>query len=180
MLLQRKRALTIAAFVFYPAIAFLLLKCAPFQGGGLVKFIDYINAEMEQPFSISWSENSIKVVLIGTAIYALIWFLVITSLKNTRPGEEHGSAHWTSPGSVTRKYKARKPRKLKYKAKQLGLPEDATKEELILAAERYLMVNGLSGMKLQKQDKAPAVPNSHTRVQQTGTTAAPVKEGGQN
>ena len=74
MLLQRRRALTLAAFILYPAIAFFLLKCAPFQGKGLIQFIDYLNSEMERPFSVSWSSSSIKVLFIGTAVYAQTYY----------------------------------------------------------------------------------------------------------
>ena len=163
MLLQRRRALTLAAFILYPAIAFFLLKCAPFQGKGLIQFIDYLNLEMERPFSVSWSSSSIKVLFIGTAVYALIWFIVITSLKNTRPGEEYGSARWTSAGSITRKFGAHFPKSDEDKRKLLGLSENATEEEMMLAAERYLWINGMSKIPLGSAP-APAAPEAAPRL----------------
>lgn len=159
MLLQRKRALTIAAFCLYPAIAFFLLKCAPFSGKGMLQFIDFLNAEMGgNPFSLTWSSNSIKVLLIGTVVYALIWFIVITSLKNTRPGEEYGSDKWTSAGYITRKFGAHYPKSLEDQKKLLGLGEDATEDDMIRAAERYLWHNGL--YKIPLDQKAIHVPKS--------------------
>lgn len=158
MLLQRKRALTIAAFCIYPAIAFFLLKCAPFPGKGLIQFIDYLNKEMANPFSISWCSNSIKVLLLGTMVYALIWFIVITSLKNTRPGEEYGSDKWTSAGYITRKFGAHFPKSLEEQKKLLNLGEDATEQDMILAAERYLWHNGL--YKIPLDQKAVHIPKN--------------------
>lgn len=175
MLLQRKRALTVAAFVMYPAIAFLLLKCAPFPGKGLIEFIDFINREMtEKPFSLSWSDNSIRVLLIGTVAYALIWFIAITSVENTRPGEEYGSARWTSPASITRKFRARYPFRLKDKARMVCIPwknraKDELKEAIYLECEQFLLVNNF---KMVKQPKAPRVKKKKAVVHQNVQTSA--------
>ncbi len=164
MLEQKKRALTLAAIIFYPAIAFLLLKCAPFPGKGLIQFIDYMNKEMEHPFRLAWSNQSIPVLLIGTAIYVLIVFLVVTSLKNTRPMEEYGSAKWMMPGRVTRKYKARRPVLRKKKALLLELVADGTKEEMYDAAYLYLLTNQIKNTKLPKSPSPPKVKRKKQKL----------------
>lgn len=46
-------------------------------------------------------------MLIGTIIYALIGAAIYDSLKNTRPGEEHGSARWATVREINKKYAAK-------------------------------------------------------------------------
>lgn len=164
MLEQKKRALTLAAIIFYPAIAFFLLKCAPFPGKGLIQFINYMNKEMEHPFRLAWSNQSIPVLQVGTAIYVLIVFLMVTSLKNTRPMEEYGSAKWMMPGRVTRKYKARRPVLRKKKALLLGLAADGTKEEMYDAAYLYLLTNQIKNTKLLKSPSPPKVKRKKQKL----------------
>ena len=108
MLLQRKKALFVFALVMYPILLLLIVRFASFEGHGLSELIDYINEEIAvHPFQFRWSSHSLPAVLIFSIIYAGIWFVVITSLKNIRPGEEHGSAKWVSAGALGRKLRAK-------------------------------------------------------------------------
>lgn len=68
----------------------------------LEKSSDFSTA-ISHPFNISFTENSIKTVLIFLLIYALVFVTIISSLKNKRPGEEHGSARWGNPRTLNRK-----------------------------------------------------------------------------
>ena len=108
MLLQRKKALLVFALVMYPILLLLIIRFASFEGSSLSELIDYINEEVSiHPFRFQWSSHTVPAGLIFTAVYAGIWFVIITSLKNIRPGEEHGSAKWVSAGALGRKLRAR-------------------------------------------------------------------------
>ncbi len=107
MLLQRKRMMIVLAGIMYPMLLLLMIRLSAFPGGNLVAFIDYISDEVSvHPFRFSWNRHTLPVCMIFTIAYLVIWFVIITSLKNTRYGEEHGSAKWVSAGSLGRKLKA--------------------------------------------------------------------------
>ena len=108
MLLQRKRMMKLLAVIMYPVLLILMIRLSSFPGGSLVNFIDFINDDVSvHPFRLSWNSHSFPVCFIFTITYVVVWFLIITSLKNTRYGEEHGSAKWVSADSLGRKLRAR-------------------------------------------------------------------------
>ena len=112
MLLQRKRMMTILSMSMYPVLLLLMMRLSSFPGGNLVKFIDFISDDVSvHPLRISWNRHTLPVCFIFTVAYVVIWFLIITSLKNTRFGEEHGSAKWVSADTLGRKLKARRSKK---------------------------------------------------------------------
>ena len=111
MLLQRKRMMTILSMTMYPVLLLLMMRLSSFPGGNLVQFIDFISEDVSaHPLRISWNRHTLPVCFIFTVAYVVIWFLIITSLKNTRYGEEHGSAKWVSADTLGRKLKARRSR----------------------------------------------------------------------
>ena len=88
-----------------PVVALLGLHLAPHLGDGLGGILSGLQQAMEQPFSIQWGPNSLKCVLACLGIYALCIGVALSSKRNTRNGEEHGSAKWGSPQTVSRKYR---------------------------------------------------------------------------
>ena len=106
MLLKRKQMMKSFAIMMYPAFLVLVIRFAPFHGKNLWEFIEYVNREMERPMDFRWDTNTIPVVLTFTAVYVIVFFLIITSLKNTRYGEEHGSAKWLDATSLGRRLRA--------------------------------------------------------------------------
>lgn len=88
-----------------PAVMFLGLHLAPYLGTGLVGIITALEIAMEQPLSIHLVENTPRTILGCLAIYGLIVGIYLASRRNTRNGEEHGSAKWGSPQAVSRKYR---------------------------------------------------------------------------
>ncbi len=57
---------------------------------------------MNHPFQIVWCEDSAKAVLIFIAAYGLGIGIYLSSRRNYRRGEEHGSAKWGDPRAVNR------------------------------------------------------------------------------
>ena len=132
MLLQRKRMMTILSVTMYPVLLLLMMRLSSFPGGSLVKFIDFISEDVSvHPLRISWNRHTLPVCFIFTVAYVVIWFLIITSLKNTRYGEEHGSAKWVSADTLGRKLKARRSRS----------DRKERKKRLHEIRERYLLRN---------------------------------------
>ena len=87
-----------------PVIWFALL-IAPAISGGLSEIVSALPAAMNNPFKIVWCEDSVKTVLIFIAAYGLGIGIYLSSRRNYRRGEEHGSAKWGDPRAVNKKYR---------------------------------------------------------------------------
>ena len=112
MLLQRKRMMTLLAAIMYPILLLLMIRLSSFPGGNLVRFIDFLTDDVAaHPLNLSWNHYTFPVCFFFSVAYLVIWFVIITSLKNTRFGAEHGSAKWVSAGALGRKLQARRKRK---------------------------------------------------------------------
>lgn len=86
-------------------IIWIALLIAPYLGNGLISNITELQKAIENPFSITWCNNSIRSIV----IFALIYFIAIevyySNKKNYRRREEHGSAKWGDTGKINKKYK---------------------------------------------------------------------------
>ena len=91
-----------------PVIWFALL-IAPAISGGLSEIVSALPAAMNNPFKIVWCEDSVKTVLIFIAAYGLGIGIYLSSRRNYRRGEEHGSAKWGDARAVNKKYRAKDP-----------------------------------------------------------------------
>jgi len=98
-----KQAIIIYAFVLIPVIWVALLM-APTVSGGLPEVLQNLTTAFDNPLSISWYENSLKTVLFFIVVYAMGIGIYISTRRNTRPKEEHGSAKWGEAAIVNRKY----------------------------------------------------------------------------
>ena len=87
-----------------PVIWFALL-IAPAVSGGLSEIVSALPAAMNHPFQIVWCEDSVKTVLLFIAAYGLGIGIYLSSRRNYRRGEEHGSAKWGDPRAVNRKHR---------------------------------------------------------------------------
>ena len=91
-----------------PVIWFALL-IAPSASGGLAEIMNGLPAAMNNPFKLMWCEDSVKTVLIFIAAYGLGIGIYLSSRRNYRRGEEHGSAKWGDARAVNKKYRAKDP-----------------------------------------------------------------------
>ncbi|MCL2530730.1 MAG: type IV secretory system conjugative DNA transfer family protein [Oscillospiraceae bacterium] len=94
-----KQLWLIAALGIVPVI-WLALLIAPHINQGLLGIFD----SFDQPFNIIWHEDSLRVVLVLVLAYALAVGMYLSSRKNYRRREEHGSAKWGIAGTVNKKY----------------------------------------------------------------------------
>lgn len=65
-------------------------------------------AAMSDPFHIELCKDSLKTVLFLLCVYGLAIGIFLSSRRNYRRGEEHGSAKWGSAKTVNKKYRAAK------------------------------------------------------------------------
>ena len=98
-----KASLTLYACGTIPVIWIALL-LAPYVDGGLVALIRYGGAALNDPFHIVLCEDSMKAVLIFLTCYGLGIGIYLSTDRNYRRREEHGSAKWGVPGQVNQKY----------------------------------------------------------------------------
>ena len=94
-----KQLWLLAALGIVPVI-WLALLIAPHINQGLLGIFN----SLDQPFHITWHEDSLRVVLVLVLAYALAVGMYLSSRKNYRRREEHGSAKWGMAGTVNKKY----------------------------------------------------------------------------
>lgn len=82
----------------------LSLLIAPSISGGLPQIIKDFPNLMESPFSIYWCSNSLKVIIILICAYLMAIGIYISTRKNYRRREEHGSAKWGNANVINKKY----------------------------------------------------------------------------
>ena len=101
---DKKMLRTFYVLGIIPVIWFSLL-IAPITKGGLISIINNLSSVFENPFKITWCENSIKTILIFLLIYVVCIVLYDSQRKNYRRKEEHGSAIWGDVSILNKKYK---------------------------------------------------------------------------
>ena len=74
--------------------AALAVACRWQPGMKITALLDALNSALAEPFALAWSQDSPRVLLVFTVIYAVVVIVAVTDQKNTRPGVEHGSAAW--------------------------------------------------------------------------------------
>ena len=85
-------------------VVWLALLIAPYTADGLVGVVKNFSAAMNDPLHISFCEGSLKTVLIFILVYALGISIYLSTEKNYRRREEHGSAKWGKATAIKKKY----------------------------------------------------------------------------
>ena len=67
--------------------------------------MDAFSAATKNPFSLHWTTYTPKFIGIFLLLYGGAILFYYTGQKNTRPGEEHGSASWGSVRELNKKYR---------------------------------------------------------------------------
>ena len=113
---------------------------------------------MNHPFQIVWCEDSVKAVLIFIAAYGLGIGIYLSSRRNYRRGEEHGSAKWGDPRAVNKKYRDKDPFQNRIFTQHVRMGLDGKKHRRTLNS---LVCGGSGAGKkpvLCKAQPAPGVP----------------------
>ena len=74
---------------------------------GLAEMLAAVNDLLARPFPVYYTPQTPRFLLLGTALYAVVAIVITADHKNTRPGEEHGSARWGNVFALKRKYSDR-------------------------------------------------------------------------
>ena len=108
-------------------VVWLGLLIAPAASGGLPGIVARFPAIMNHPFRIELCEDSVKTVLFLLCAYGLGIGIFLSSRRNYRRGEEHGSAKWGDAKAVNKKYRAAKPEDNKLFTKNVRMGLDGRK-----------------------------------------------------
>ena len=85
-------------------VIWIALLIAPSISGGLPTIIKDFPKTMENPFSIAFCSDSIKTILIFIVAYILGIGIYLSTKRNYRKREEHGSAKWGEAKDINKKY----------------------------------------------------------------------------
>lgn len=94
-------------------VVWLGLLVAPAVAGGLPEILSNLATVLNNPFHIEWCEDSAngigtaKTVLIFVSAYGMGIGIYLSSRRNYRRREEHGSAKWGNVRAVGKKYRAK-------------------------------------------------------------------------
>lgn len=99
----REESYIIYIFGFIVVI-WLSLLISPYIDNGLFEIIDAFPKVMERPFNFVLNTSSFKTVIVFSFIYILCILLYVSTKKNYRKGEEHGSARWGNKFKINKKY----------------------------------------------------------------------------
>lgn len=108
-------------------VVWLALRIAPFMEDGLPGLIQNFGAAMSRPFYITLCGNSLKTVLVLLLCYGIAIEIYLSTQRNYRRREEHGSAQWGSPAQVNKKYADRIPTQNKILTQNVSVGLDGRK-----------------------------------------------------
>ena len=98
---KEKRVLILVGIL---PVTWLALLLAPHMQDGILGVIKNFGGIMQNPFRIEICEDSLKTVLIFLLIYGIASGILLSSDRNYRKREEHGSARWAGARSINSKY----------------------------------------------------------------------------
>ena len=108
-------------------VVWLALLIAPALSGGLSAVVEYFPSAINTPFVIHWCGDSVKAVLIFIAAYGMGIGIYLSTRRNYRRGEEHGSAKWGDARAVNKKYRAKNPAENKILTQHVRMSLDGKK-----------------------------------------------------
>jgi len=122
-------------------VSWLALLAAPHASGGIVAIIQNLAKSLNDPLAITWCADSARTIIMFAAAYAVGIGIYLSTRRNKRPREEHGSAKWGEAASVNRKYADRRHADNKLLTRNVRIGLDGKKHKRNL----NVMVVGGSG-----------------------------------
>lgn len=86
-------------------VVWAALLTAPALSGGLPKIIENLTASLENPFKIAFVQDTTKCILLFLLAYGMGIGIYLSTARNYRRREEHGSAKWGNGRAICKKYK---------------------------------------------------------------------------
>ena len=144
--------------VFLIPVVWAALLTAPSLSGGLPEILKNLTASMNDPFNIQWVDNSPKCVLLFIAAYGMGIGIYLSTKRNYRHREEHGSARWGDAATVDKKYRDKNPQKNKILTQNVRIGLDGRKHRRNL----NILVVGGSGSGKTRFYAKPNVMQANT------------------
>ncbi len=152
-----KAHLTLYACGIIPVV-WLALLLAPYVGGGLLGLVRYGRAVLNDPLHIVLCGDSLKTVLVFLLCYGLGIGIYLSTDRNYRRREEHGSAKWGTAQAVRKKYANRKVTENKILTQNVAIGLDGRKHRRNL----NILVCGGSGAGKTRFFAKPNIMNANT------------------
>ena len=104
----RQSAIILAVIGILPVV-WLGLLIAPSVKGGLPEILPSLLTVFNDPFHIELCGDSLKTVLVLLLLYGMGIGIYLSTRRNYRRREEHGSAKWGNAGALNKKYRDKDP-----------------------------------------------------------------------
>jgi type IV secretion system protein VirD4 len=91
--------------VFLIPVIWAALLTAPSLSGGLPEILANLTTAINNPFNIEWVDNTPKCILLFTAAYGMGIGIYLSTRRNYRRREEHGSARWGGAAAINQKFR---------------------------------------------------------------------------
>ncbi len=144
--------------VFLIPVIWAALLTAPSLSGGLPEILENLTMAMNDPFHIQWVDDSPKCILIFITAYGMGIGIYLSTKRNYRRREEHGSARWGGAAAVNKKYRDKDPYKNKILTQNTRIGLDGRKHRRNL----NVMVVGGSGSGKTRFYAKPNVMQANT------------------
>ncbi len=123
-----RSSLILFTFFLIPVVWAALLT-APSLSGGLPEILANLTEAMDNPFDIRWVDDTPKCILLFIAAYCLGIGIYLSTRRNYRRREEHGSARWGGAAAVNKKYRDKDPQKNKILTQNVRIGLDGRKHK---------------------------------------------------
>ena len=101
-----RSAAPVWAALVIPIVWFAVLMASCYEPGMTIfSLMDAFSVATKNPFALHWTAYTPKFIGIFLLLYGGAILFYYTGQKNTRPGEEHGSASWGSVRELGKKYR---------------------------------------------------------------------------
>jgi len=115
--------------VFLIPVVWAALLTAPSLSGGLPEILANLTAAMNNPFDIQWVADTPKCILLFITAYGMSIGIYLSTRRNYRRREEHGSARWGGAAAVNKKYRDKDPQKNKILTQNVRIGLDGRKHK---------------------------------------------------
>ena len=123
---RENNPLVLCLFGILPVV-WLGLLIAPAAHGGLPEIVARFPAVMNDPFHIELCGDSLKTVLVLLLLYGMGIGIYLSTRRNYRRREEHGSAKWGSAKAIDKKYRQSPPSENKLMTQNVRIGLNAKK-----------------------------------------------------
>ncbi|WP_353853056.1 VirD4-like conjugal transfer protein, CD1115 family [Dehalobacter restrictus] len=144
--------------VFLIPVVWAALLTAPSLSGGLPEILANLTVAINNPLDIRWVNDSLKCILLFVAAYGMGTGIYLSTKRNYRRREEHGSARWGGAATVYKKYRDKEPQKNKILTQNVRIGLDGRKHKRNL----NVMVVGGSGSGKTRFYAKPNVMQANT------------------